>query len=34
MVFKYGLPDKVTNDIDLIGEAVVQCYVPIVKILL
>ena len=34
MVFKYGLPDKVTIDIDLIGEAAVQCYVPVVKILL
>ena len=34
MVFKYGLPDKVTIDIDLIGEAVVQCYVPVVKLLL
>ena len=27
-------PDKVTPDIDLIDEAVVQCYVPVVKILL
>ena len=27
-------PDKVAPDIDLIDEAVVQCYVPVVKILL
>ena len=27
-------PDKVTTDIDFIGEIVVQCDVPVVKILL
>ena len=38
---KYGylilpgvFPDEFTPDIDLIDEAVVQCYVPVVKILL
>ena len=38
---KYGhlmlpgaFPGKVTPDIDFIDEAVVQCYVPVVKILL
>ena len=42
MVSKYGhlmlpsgaFPDKVTPDIDFTDEAVVQCYVPLVKILL
>ena len=29
-----AFPDKVTPDIDVIDEAVVQCYVPVVKILL
>ena len=41
-VLKYGdlmlpsgaFPDKVTPDIDFTDEAVVQCYVPLVKILL
>ena len=39
MTAKYGylllpgaFPDKVTLDIDVIGEAVVQCDVPVVKI--
>ena len=40
MVSKYGylisgaFPNKVTPDIDFIDEAVVQCDVPVVKILL
>ena len=42
MVLKYGhlmlpsgvFPDKVSPDIDFTGEAVVQCDVPVVKILL
>ena len=42
MLSKYGhlmlpsgvFPDKVTTDIDFIGEIVVQCDVPVVKILL
>ena len=29
-----AFPDKVTPDIDFIDESVVQCYVPVVKILL
>ena len=40
-LLKYGhlmlpgtFPHKVTPDIDFIDEAVVQCYVPVVKILL
>ena len=39
MLSKYGqlmlpgaLPDKVTPDIDCIDEAVVQCYVPVIKL--
>ena len=42
MVLKYGhlmlpsgvFPNKVTPDIDFAGEAVVQCDVPVLKILL
>ena len=41
MLSKYGylmlpgaFPDKATSDIDFIDESVVQCYVPLVKILL
>ena len=29
-----AFPDKATHDIDFIDEAVGQCYVPVVKILL
>ena len=41
MVFKYGhlilpgvFPDKITPDIDFTDEGVVQCDIPVVKILL
>ena len=30
---EYSFPEKVTPDIDFIDGAVVQCYVPVVKIL-
>ena len=29
-----GFPNKVTPDIDIIDQAVVRCYVPVVKIIL
>ena len=29
-----AFPDKATSDVDFIDESVVQCYVPVVKILL
>ena len=30
---EYSFPEKVTPDIDFIDGAVVQCYVPVVKML-
>ena len=34
LMLKGAFPDKVNPDIDFVDEAVVQCYVSVVKILL